>query len=82
MPRRVLQGRVVSATNAKTITVSVERRFRHPAQQKIVRRNSKYRAHDPEGTASVGDRVRIEECAPVSRSKHWRLVAVESGGKD
>ena len=81
MPKRILQGRVVSAANEKTITVNVERRYRHPAQQKIVRSNKKYRAHDPEGTAKVGDMVRIRECPPISRSKFWELVPdVEAQG--
>ena len=79
MPRRVLQGRVTSAASEKTVTVSVERRFRHPAQQKIIRRRKKYRAHDAEGTASVGEMVRIRECAPISRTKRWEVLPADGG---
>ncbi len=77
MPRRVLHGRVVSDANDKTVTVSVERLFRHPAQQKIVRSNKKYHVHDSANAARKGDRVTIRECAPISRRKRWELVREE-----
>ncbi len=75
MPKRILQGVVTSDKNEQTITVLVERRFKHPLLQKTVRKSKKYRAHDPENTFKVGDTVRIEECAPISKTKRWHVVA-------
>ena len=75
MPKRILQGTVTSDKNAQTVTVSVERRFKHPLLHKTVRKSKKYRAHDPENTFKVGDTVRIQECAPVSKSKRWEVIA-------
>ena len=75
MPKRILQGVVTSDANAQTVTVSVERRFKHPVMQKTIRKSKKYRAHDPENTFKVGDTVRIQECAPVSKSKRWEVIA-------
>lgn len=74
MPRRVLTGTVTSEQNAQTVTVAVERRFTHPMMKKTVRKSKKYRAHDPENAHRVGDRVRIRECAPVSKTKRWEIV--------
>ncbi|MBI1385876.1 MAG: 30S ribosomal protein S17 [Rhizobiales bacterium] len=74
MPKRVLQGVVVSDKNDKTIVVRVERRFTHPMLKKTVRSSKKYHAHDEENVAKVGDRVSIEECRPISRNKRWTLV--------
>jgi small subunit ribosomal protein S17 len=74
MPKRVLQGVVVSDKNDKTIVVLVERRFTHPVMKKTVRRTKKYHAHDENNTAKAGDVVRIEECRPMSRSKTWMFV--------
>jgi small subunit ribosomal protein S17 len=74
MPKRILQGVVTSDANAQTVTVSVERRFKHPVMQKTIRKSKKYRAHDPEKTFKVGDTVRIQECAPVSKSKRWEVI--------
>jgi len=75
MPKRILTGTVTSDANAQTVTVSVERRFKHPVLQKTIRKSKKYRAHDPEDTFKVGDAVRIRECAPVSKSKRWEVIA-------
>lgn len=75
MPKRILQGVVVSDTNEKTVVVRVERRFTHPLYKKTVRRSKKYHAHDEANAAKVGDQVRIEECAPISKNKRWTLVA-------
>ncbi|MEO1026517.1 MAG: 30S ribosomal protein S17, partial [Pseudomonadota bacterium] len=69
MPKRILQGVVTSDANAQTVTVSVERRFKHPLLQKTVRKSKKYRAHDEKDTFKVGDMVRIQECAPKSKTK-------------
>jgi small subunit ribosomal protein S17 len=74
MPKRVLQGTVVSDTNEKTVVVRVERRFTHPVMKKVVRRSKKYHAHDETNVAKVGDIVWIEECAPISKNKRWTLV--------
>ncbi len=74
MPKRILQGVVVSDKNDKTIVVRVERRFTHPMMKKTVRRTKKYHAHDEANAAKTGDIVRIEECRPMSRNKTWALV--------
>jgi len=74
MPKRVLQGVVVSDKNAKTVVVKVERRFTHPLMGKTVRRSKKYHAHDEQGEFKVGDIVRIRECRPLSKLKSWEVV--------
>ncbi len=74
MPKRILQGTVVSDTNDKTVVVLVERRFTHPLYKKTVRRTKKYHAHDENNEFKVGDVVRIEECRPLSRKKRWRVI--------
>ncbi|MCC5975089.1 MAG: 30S ribosomal protein S17 [Pararhodobacter sp.] len=78
MPKRILQGTVTSDRNAQTVTVLVERRFTHPVMKKTVRKTKKYRAHDPQDSFKVGDIVRIEECAPISKTKRWRVVTEAS----
>ena len=75
MPRRVLQGRVVSDKSNKTITVLVERRVMHPLYKKFITRSKKYHAHDEENRCKVGDLVRIQECRPLSKTKHWEVIA-------
>ena len=75
MPKRILQGTVVSDANDKTVTVLVERRFLHPMVKKVVRRSKKYRAHDENNTFKVGDIVRIEECRPISKNKSWTVIS-------
>ena len=75
MPKRILNGVVTSDANAQTVTVSVERRFKHPLLQKTVRKSKKYRAHDEKETFKVGDQVRIQECAPKSKTKRWEVIA-------
>ena len=77
MPKRVLQGVVVSDKTEKTVVVSVERRFTHPLLQKTVRRSKHYQAHDEKNEYKVGDVVRIEECAPISKTKRWTVLARE-----
>lgn len=74
MPKRILQGTVTSDRNDQTVTVRVERRFTHPLLHKTVRSTKKYRAHDPNNEFKVGDAVRIQECAPISKSKRWEVV--------
>jgi small subunit ribosomal protein S17 len=80
MPKRVLQGVVVSDKQAKTVTVLVERRFTHPVMKKTVRRTKKYHAHDEANTYTVGDIVWIEEHRPISRTKCWSVVRGEKKG--
>ena len=75
MPKRILQGNVTSDKNEQTITVQVERRFTHPVLKKTIRSSKKYRAHDESNTFKVGDVVRIQECAPKSKSKRWEVIA-------
>ncbi len=75
MPKRILTGTVTSTANAQTVTVQVERRFKHPVMQKTVKRNKKYRAHDEAEKFAVGDMVRIIECAPKSKTKRWEVLA-------
>ncbi len=74
MPKRILQGTVTSDQNAQTVTVLVERRFKHPLLQKTVRKSKKYRAHDENNMFKVGDAVRIQECAPKSKTKRWEVI--------
>ena len=74
MPKRILQGVVTSDKNEQTITVLVERRFKHPLLQKTVRKSKKYRAHDADNQFKVGDNVRIVECAPISKTKRWTVL--------
>ena len=74
MPKRILTGTVTSDKNEQTVTVSVERRFKHPVLKKIIRKSKKYRAHDPKNSFKEGDQVRIQDCAPVSQSKRWEVL--------
>jgi len=77
MPKRVLTGVVVSDKNDKTVTVKVERRFTHPLFKKVVRRTKNYHAHDEKNEFKVGEKVSIEECAPISRHKRWVVLPRE-----
>ncbi len=74
MPKRILQGEVVSDKNDKTIVVKVERRLRHPVFKKTVRMSKKYHAHDEKNEAKVGEIVRIQETKPLSKLKRWTFV--------
>jgi small subunit ribosomal protein S17 len=74
MPKRVLQGLVVSKSGEKTVIVSVERRVAHPIYKKIIRRSKKYAAHDESNLRKVGDAVTIRECRPISKRKHFEVV--------
>ncbi len=80
MPKRILQGVVVSAKNEKTAVVQVERRLTHPVLKKTVRLTKKYHAHDEENRCKEGDIVRIEECPPVSKKKRWKVMEQEAAG--
>jgi len=74
MPKRILQGTVTSHKNDQTVTVLVERRVTHPVLKKTIRKSKKYRAHDPKNEFKTGDIVRIQECAPISKTKRWEVV--------
>ena len=82
MPKRVLQGVVVSDKQDKTIVVKVERRFTHPVMKKTVRRTKNYHAHDEANTAKVGDVVSIRESKPHSKLKTWEIVNGDEGGSE
>jgi small subunit ribosomal protein S17 len=75
MPKRILTGTVTSDANAQTVTVAVERRFTHPVMKKTIRKSKKYRAHDENNAFKTGDQVRIQECAPKSKTKRWEVLA-------
>jgi len=74
--QRTIEGRVISNKMQKTVTVLLERQVPHPLYGKIVRRSTKVHAHDEKGECKEGDTVRIAECAPMSKTKNWRVVEV------
>ena len=74
MPKKILQGTVVSNKQDKTITVLVERKFKHPVLKKVIRRSKKYSDHDPENKYVNGDKVKIMESKPISKSKRWVAI--------
>jgi len=78
MPRRTMWGTVVSDKRDKTVTVEVERRVMHPVYKKFITRSKKYSAHDEQNKCKVGDRVRIRETRPISKTKCWEVVTDEA----
>ena len=74
MPKRVLTGLIVSDKGEKTVVVNVERKVKHPLYGKIIRRSQKYHAHDEANEYKQGETVRIEETAPISKLKTWKVV--------
>ncbi len=74
MPRRILEGSVVSDKQDKTITVLVERRYKHPVYKKYIKSTEKYAAHDESNQYKEGDRVSIIECRPISKRKRWTVI--------
>ncbi len=76
MPKRILQGVVISDKSDKTVVVRVERRFAHPLYKKTVRSNKNYHAHDETNSVKTGDIVRIEECRPISKNKRWMVLGL------
>ncbi|MEM9015244.1 MAG: 30S ribosomal protein S17 [Pseudomonadota bacterium] len=80
MPKRILQGPVVSDKGDKTVVVKVERIFTHPLFKKTVRRSNRFHAHDEKNEYKTGDLVRIQECAPKSKLKRWEVIGVGSKG--
>ncbi len=81
MPKRVLQGIIISDKQEKTVIVKVERRFTHPLLKKTVRRTKHYHAHDEDKSYKVGDIVSIEETRPISRLKRWAVVGHVAGSQ-
>jgi small subunit ribosomal protein S17 len=77
MPKRTLQGVVVSDKQDKTVVVRVDRRFSHPTMKKVVRRSKKYHAHDETNEFKIGDQVWIEERRPISKLKRWAVTRGE-----
>lgn len=78
MPRRVMQGVVVSDKMDKTVVVKVERKVMHPMYRKFIRRSNKYSAHDEANACKIGDTVKIRECRPLSKNKCWEVIADEA----
>jgi len=78
MPRRVMQGVVVSDKMEKTVVVRVERRVMDPIYKKFIRRSKKYAAHDEANACKIGDKVKIRECRPISKRKTWEVVGDEA----
>lgn len=74
--RKVLLGEVVSNRMQKTITVKVERRLRHPAYERVIKRSKKFHVHDERNECQIGDVVRIAETRPLSKTKRWRLLEI------
>lgn len=74
MPRRILEGSVVSNKTDKTVTVLVERRYMHPVYKKYIKKSDKFTAHDEQNLCQEGDRVQIIECRPVSKTKRWAVL--------
>ena len=81
MPKRILIGTVVSDKTDKTVTVLVERKVKHPLYGKIIRRSKRYHAHDEDNTFHTGERVRIEETRPYSKTKTWKVLDRLHAGK-
>ena len=75
MPKRILQGVVVSDKQDKTVVGSVERQVMHPVYKKIVKKSKKFAAHDENNQCKVGDRVSIQECRPISKNKSWTVIS-------
>ena len=80
MPKRIMQGTVVSDVNDKTVVVRVERITRHPVLKKTIRRSKKFHAHDAENKYKAGDLVLIQECAPYSKQKRFEVIGEGSKG--
>ncbi|ENN93760.1 30S ribosomal protein S17 [Bartonella bovis] len=74
MPKRILQGIVVSDKSDKTVVVKVERRYSHPLLQKTVRQSKKYKAHDENNQFKIGDQISIQESKPISKDKRWIVI--------
>jgi len=78
MPKRIMQGVVVSDKMEKTIVVNVERKFPHPLYKKFIKRSKRYHVHDKDNQFKMGDIVKIQECRPLSKSKRWEVISDSS----
>ena len=78
MPKRIMQGVVVSDKMEKTIVVNVERKFPHPLYKKFIKRSKRYHVHDKNNQFKMGDIVKIQECRPLSKSKRWEVMSGSS----
>ena len=78
MPKRIMQGVVVSDKMEKTIVVNVERKFPHPLYKKYIKRSKRYHVHDKENQFKIGDIVNIQECRPLSKSKRWEVISASN----
>ena len=78
MPKRIMQGVVVSDKMEKTIVVNVERKFPHPLYKKFIKRSKRYHVHDEDNQFKLGDIVKIQECRPLSKSKRWEVISGSS----
>ena len=78
MPKRIMQGVVVSDKMEKTIVVNVERKFPHPLYKKFIKRSKRYHVHDKDNQFKMGDIVNIQECRPLSKSKRWEVISDSS----
>mgnify|MGYP001264188790 CR=1 FL=1 len=78
MPKRVMQGVVVSDKMEKTVVVNVERKFPHPLYKKYIKRSKSYHVHDNSNNCKVGDIVSIQECRPLSKTKRWEVIAEDN----
>ena len=74
MPRRVLQGKVISTESEKTVVVYVERFFKHPLYKKYIKKSKRYHAHDENNICKLGDNIKIQECPPKSKLKKWEIL--------
>ena len=75
MPKRIMQGVVVSDKMEKTIVVNVERKFPHPLYKKFIKRSRRYHVHDEDNQFKMGDIVNIQECRPLSKTKRWEVIS-------
>ncbi len=81
MPKRIMEGVVVSTKQDKTAIVRVESRYQHPLFKKTIRRSKRYHAHDEANAAVVGKTITIQECAPKSKLKRWEIISADGAGK-
>ena len=82
MPRKEIVGKVVANKMHKTVVVAVENRYPHPKYEKHIVKTTKFKAHDAESKCRMGDMVRIQECRPISREKHWLVVEITGRAED
>ena len=82
MPKRIMQGTVVSDKTDKTVTVLVERRIMHPVYKKFITKSKKFAAHDADNAFKEGDIVRIQECRPISKRKTWEVIVGADASAD